>query len=224
MKKYNKTIIACHSIKTELENVHNNQQDIKLGFMPQFLHRSPEKLTVRLQETIDKEAEFTNTIVLGYGLCSNGTAGLKAPSTGLIIPKIHDCITLYLGGERNYSRLFYQYPGTYFLTPNWIDNKKDPLGLVENEYKQRVGFDMAKEAMETEIKNYNYIAFINNKSEHENYYRQRTQENAEYFNKDFVEFEGSMDLLTKIVEGPYDNENFVKVNPNEFSKQSQFLK
>ena len=224
MKQYNKTIIACRSIKTELEKVHNNQKDIKLVFVPQFLHRNPEKLTNRLQETIDKEAEFTNNIVLGYGLCSNGTAGLKAPETGLIIPKVHDCITLYLGGEKSYTRLFYQYPGTYFLTPNWIDNKNDPLGLVQYEYKQRVGYDMAKEAMETEIKNYKYIAFINNNSENTNYYKERTKENAEFFDKEYIEFEGSVDFLTKIIEGPYDNEDFVWVKPNEFSKQSQFLK
>ncbi|MCF8331363.1 MAG: DUF1638 domain-containing protein [Bacteroidales bacterium] len=224
MKKIKKTIIACGSIKAELENLHSGQDDIELKFMPQSLHRQPKKLTERLQTAINNAAHNTKMIVLGYGLCSNGTVGLKAPGTCLIIPKLHDCIGIYLGGIMHYYKLFQELPGTYYLTRNWIINQKDPLGLVNNEYTKRVGYDMAKEAMDTEIKNYKYIAFINNHTGDSDYYRNIAIENAQFFNKKFIEIEGSTVLLNKIINGPYKKKEFVILNPGEKSKQSHFLK
>ncbi|MFO8054523.1 MAG: DUF1638 domain-containing protein, partial [Bacteroidales bacterium] len=141
MKKFKKTIIACSSIKAELEKLHAGRKDVHLVFNPQSWHRLPEKLSEMLQEKIDHVAGESEAIVLGYGLCSKATANLKAPDTGLYIPKVHDCISIYLGGNEIYEKLSRKYPGTYFLTKNWIDNKKDPLGLINNEYQERVGYD-----------------------------------------------------------------------------------
>ncbi|MEZ4559788.1 MAG: DUF1638 domain-containing protein [Caldilineaceae bacterium] len=39
----------------------------------------------------------STTILLAYGLCGTATADLVARHTPIIMPKAHDCITLYLG-------------------------------------------------------------------------------------------------------------------------------
>ncbi|MFO7789455.1 MAG: DUF1638 domain-containing protein [Bacteroidota bacterium] len=219
-----KTIIACGSIKTELEYIKRvYDADVKLIFMPQDFHRTPQKMAAMLQHNIDKEAEKAQQIVLGYGLCSNGTAGLEAPETGLIIPRIHDCITMYLGSRERYKEAEKQYPGTYFLTKHWIDNEFDPLGLVNNEYTERVGYDMAVEAMETELKNYKHIAFINTPGIEAEKYRKIAHQNAEFFNKTFIELKGDDTYFKKILTGPYDPENFVILKHNETSNLKQFL-
>lgn len=223
MNKYKRTIIACESIKDELKKVFNGEKSIKLKFLPINFHRKPGKLTGVLQQAIDKAAEHSESIVLGYGLCSNATVGLTAPGIRVMIPRTHDCISMYLGGQRNYKKFFFQYPGTYFLTKSWIDNQKDPLGLVENEYQQRVGDEMAKEAMDTELKNYNYIGFINNQTGNTPYYKNKSIENAQFFDKEYIELEGSDTFIKKILYGPYDTRDFVILEPYQTSKQNQFL-
>src|SRR6056297_2478403 len=168
-----RTIIACGSIKPELEKLAHHRDDVKIRTMPQNLHRTPHKMKDLIQKVIQKAEGENDQIVLGYGLCSNGVVGIEAPKQGLYIPRVHDCIALYLGSRDKYQRIFSKNPGTYHLTKSWIDNQKDPLGLVENEYTERVGREFAEEAMNTEIRNYKYISFVNTGAGDDEKYRKR---------------------------------------------------
>lgn len=192
--------------------------------MPQNLHRTPDKLRERLQETVKKLSGNGDRIVLGYGLCCNGVVGIEAPEEGLYIPKVHDCIALYMGSLEKYKEIFSRQPGTYHLTRNWIENKKDPLGLVENEYKKRVGEDMARETMEWEIKNYSHISYINTGSGKIRKYRERAQKNAQEFDKKYLEIPGDDAFFRQILFGPWDAKRFIHIKPHEISKQEYFLK
>lgn len=224
MKKFTTTVIACNSIKNELKQLASKDDAVNLRFLPLHLHRYPMKLRALIQYVIDKAAPESHNIVLGFGLCSNATAELKAPETGLYIPKIHDCISMYLGGNKAYRQTFNKYPGTYFLTKSWIDNRKDPLGLIQHEYKKRVGEEMAREVMETEIKHYKNIAYINTISHQAETYRKRTKQNAHYFKKQYIELQGTNNLFRKIIYGPRYSEEFVIVPPKQTSHQNHFLK
>ena len=74
--------------------------DIAYEILDFGLHFRPKRLKNALREVIDKSANDAVTLILGYGLCSNGTAGLKAPeATRLVIPKVHDCIAIFLGSH-----------------------------------------------------------------------------------------------------------------------------
>lgn len=224
MKKNQTTVIACGGMKAEFERLSPADNGIKMHYMPQNLHRAPDTLRKKLQETIDRVAEDAETIILGYGLCCNGVVGLKAPKQGIIIPKVHDCIALYMGSREKYRKIFSRQPGTYHLTRNWIDNKKDPLGLVKHEYKRRVGAEDARETMEWEIKNYSHISYINTGSGKTEKYRNRALENAKEFNKHFIEISGEDKFFRQILFGPWDSMNFVHIKPHETSKQEYFLK
>ncbi len=218
------TIIACGSIKPELENFKDDDKNIVTRYLPQNLHRTPHKMKDIIQKVVEKAEEESENIILGYGLCSNGVVGVKAPRQGLYIPRVHDCIALYLGSRDKYFKIFSKYPGTYHLTKSWIDNQKDPLGLVENEYSERVGRELAEETMKTEIRNYKYISYVSTLSGNNDHYRQRAKENAEFFNKKFVEYEGSNDYFRKILYGPYDDKDFIYIKPNQEITQKEFLK
>ncbi len=218
------TIIACGSIKPELEHVKGDAKDVKVKYLPQNLHRDPDKLKKVLQEVIDKVTPEDGKIILGFGLCSNSIVGVKAPSQGLYVPCVHDCIALYLGSRDKYKQLFNKFPGTYYLTKSWIGNEKDPLGLMKNEYTERVGRKMAEEAMQQEIKNYKYISFINTPGKDENKCLQRAKDNAEYFNKEFVEHKSNNEYFKKILFGPHEEPDFIYFKPNEKITQKKFLK
>ncbi|MFO8054481.1 MAG: hypothetical protein R6U19_04880, partial [Bacteroidales bacterium] len=56
------------------------------------------------------------------------------------------------------------------------------------------------------------------------YYRRVARENASFFNKKFVELQGSTALLQKILDGPYTKDAFVILGPDEISTQNHFIK
>jgi hypothetical protein len=92
--------------------------DIELA---QFgLHNQPNNLRALLQEKIDS-ADGYDAVVLVYGLCGKSTAGLKAGSIPLVIPRCHDCITLFLGSRERYNEQFINFPGTYWYSQDYIE-------------------------------------------------------------------------------------------------------
>ena len=216
-------IIACGSIEPELEKLREQGDDIEIEYLPQYMHRSPETLNIHLQEAIDKSAGGEEKLILGFGLCSNAVVGLKAPQQGLIIPRVHDCIAFFLGSRELYHQMFRNHPGTYYLTASWLENQKDPLGLVEGEYAERVGREMAEEVMETEIRNYSRISYIHTVAGRQEHLR-RAQENAEYFQKALVEHQVNNEYFRKILYGPHEEPDFVFVKPGETVKQREFFK
>ena len=64
------------------------------------LHNEPKDLRTRLQEAIDGAPPIADAVVLGYGLCGGATAGIVARDRPVVLPRAHDCITLFLGRPR----------------------------------------------------------------------------------------------------------------------------
>jgi len=218
-------IIACGSIKPELDRLAEKYPgQVGVEYLPQNLHRRPDKLREVLQKAIDATSDHFHQVVLGYGLCSNGVTGLKAPRQGLYIPRVHDCIAFYLGSRRAYQRIFSDKPGTYHLTRSWIDNQTDPLGLMENEYTERVGAGCAEETIRTEIRNYRYISYVDTCTGDTEKYRDRARKNAEFFGKEFIEYKGSDRYFSKILDGPYESPDFIYISPGDIVEQKEFLK
>jgi hypothetical protein len=192
-------ILACSIMRTELEEVLRGSAGVEVRYLEQALHRTPRLMTGRIQAEIDAVSSYADRISLGYGLCSNGVAGVVAGRQGIVIPKCHDCIALFLGSRAAYVELFNKNPGTYYLTPGWIEEKKDPLGIVHDDYTPRVGSETAVWAMREELKNYTHIAMISSGLTDIESYRQRAKENAEFFGKQYIEIKGNLDYFRKMV-------------------------
>ena len=176
-----------------------------------------------VQEQVDQAAAYAERIVLGYGLCSNGIVGVKAREQGLIVPKCHDCIGFFLGSPAAHKKVFEERPGTYYLTPGWVAEKKDPLGIVEEDYMTRYDRQTAMWVMEEELKHYTHIALIYVEMKDIGPLRDRTMENVRVFKKKYEEVKGSLDYFCKIVRGPYDSELFFKLKPGEKVSQQMYL-
>jgi hypothetical protein len=84
------------------------------------LHSQPNNLRSLLQEKINSYSGY-DAIALVYGLCGQATAGLTAGSIPLVIPRCHDCITLFLGSRERYNDQFLNYPGTYWYSQDYIE-------------------------------------------------------------------------------------------------------
>lgn len=141
------------------------------------LHDEPGKLRNSLQESIDSfDSSNYEAILLGYGLCGNSTIGLQARSIPLVIPRVHDCISLLLGSSEKYLNQFNQFPGTYWYSQDLLERsdtsgKYSSLGADSNNdqaaqfktFVEKYGEDNAIYLMET-IKesqsHYNRAVFI----------------------------------------------------------------
>ena len=88
------------------------------------LHNEPKSLRVRLQEAIDANVGAGyEAIVMAYALCGQATAGLIARDVPIIIPRAHDCITLFLGSRARYQQEFVDHPGTYWYALDYMQRR-----------------------------------------------------------------------------------------------------
>ena len=128
------------------------------------LHRKPADLQALLQSEIDATVgQGYDAVVMAYGLCGKATHGLTAREIPLIVPRAHDCITLFLGSRERYHDQHTNYPGTYWYVSDYIERgsmngEKAVLGAVEeagssientyDEYVAKYGKDNADYLME----------------------------------------------------------------------------
>jgi len=215
-------IVACRVMEPELEKTRDQDSRVEIRYLDQGLHRTPEKMADLIQEQIDEAAKNAVRIVLGYGLCSNGIVGVKAKRQGLLIPFCHDCIAFFLGSPEAYGKVFGERPGTYYLTPGWVSERKDPLGIVEDDYTARVGREMAVWAMKEELKHYTHISLINTGIGDLGALRERAMENARFFDKEYKEVQGNLTFFRKLIYGPYEDDFFF-IDPDQKVSQELFF-
>jgi hypothetical protein len=217
--KGRRVVIACRVMEPELTQVlAEGGEPVEILYLDQALHRTPTRLLGELQEKIDQVAQTASRIVLGYGLCSNGAVGVTARQQGLLIPRCHDCIALFLGSPARYEKIFREKPGTYYLTPGWIAEKKDPLGILE-EHVPKYGRETAQWVMEEELKHYTHIALIDTGVEEMAPLRERAMENAAVLKKQYEEIA----YFRELIRGPYTEEKFLRLRLGEAFTQEMFL-
>ena len=216
-------IVACRVMEPELEKARDQDSGVEIRYLDQGLHRTPEKMADLIQPQIDEAAQNAARIVLGYGLCSNGIVGVKAGRQGLLIPSCHDCIAFFLGSPEAYGKAFEERPGTYYLTPGWVSERKDPLGIVEDDYTARVGREMAVWAMKEELKHYTHISLINTGIGDLEPLRERAMENARFFEKKYKEVQGNLTYFRKLIYGPYEDDDFFVIEPGQKIAQEVFI-
>lgn len=207
-------VVACRVIQAELEEIRAGEPDIEIIYLDQALHRTPNRMPALIQEQIDRFDNGVERVVLGYGLCSNGVVGVQAGKQGLLIPRAHDCIALMMGSCAAYNACFAERPGTYYLSRGWIAERKDPLGIVDEEYTQRVGRDSAIWVMSEELKHYTHITLIRTCGI-DKAIIERGRRNAEFFHKQFDQVSGSMGYFEKLLHGPYDETDFIFIPPRD---------
>jgi hypothetical protein len=231
--KYLRAVVACRSLQPELDALlaQKNKHNVYVHYLDQNLHRTPDVMPAEIQTAVNEVAALSDgPVVLGYGLCSNGIVGVVAPRQGLIVPRVHDCIALFLGSRQAYLKAFQKRPGAYYLTPGWVAEEKDPLGFMENDYVPRVGREEAAWGAKEELKHYTHIVLINTQAAVDRTaLRDRARENSRFFNKQLLEVDGASTYFEKLLFGPYDGvdetgvTNFVRVAAGDVVAQKPFL-
>lgn len=200
-------VVACAVFRDELDLL--APPDTRVLYLRQSLHRTPHIMAETIQAELDGiEPGSVDKVVLAYGLCSNGIVGVRATRGKLLIPRAHDCIALFLGSYERYREEHRRAPGTFYLTPGWIREKKDPLGVME-EYTERLTPEDAEWCMREELKNYTRVGLVDTGLVPLDPARPRARENAEFFGLTYEELQGSTRLLTALFRGEPEEYFFV---------------
>ncbi len=197
-----------------------------LEFLPKGLHDlGVERMRPKLQERIDAVPSGRyDAIVLVYGLCNNGLAGLCSPHTRLVAPRAHDCIALFMGGRDKHREYFNRHPGVYYRTTGWMErddsecdgeqsvSQKLGLFLTRAELVRQYGEENAAYIMETMgdgTVHYDRLAFIRMGLACEARFEALACREAEEKGWAFEIIEGSLGLLRKLIYGEWDEDTLV---------------
>lgn len=221
-------LIGCQVFLRELYMLcAQSPHSVQIRWMPTDLHTNPQSdLRPALQEEIDKiekETDPCDAIILGYGLCSMGTVGLKARSVPLVIPRAHDCISLLLGSREKYQQIFDRYSGgVYWYSPGWIEQFKTPgRGYDEQakyiEYVEKYGEENAEYLIEVEkswMQHYSCAALIEWPELASDRFDEITRDIAQRQELEYLRVAGENTLLKKLVCGEWDD-HFLIVQPGQ---------
>ena len=213
-------VISCGIMKDEL--LRFQTEGISFVFLEQSLHRTPQKMGPLIQKEIDRaDQQDWDYIILSYGLCSNGIVGVKAHRHPIGIPRVHDCIGLFLGSPEKYLEEHKREPGTYYLTKGWIEEGKSPLGIYQ-EYRERHGEEDALWAIKEEFKNYTRIVLVDTGLYLLEAHRKHAIENAQFLGLRYEEIKGSLEFFEKMLQGSW-KRDFIILKPGQEVVQELFL-
>ncbi len=212
-------VMACATVIEEMQPLlppSIRQQIFDFG-----LHVHPEKLRATLQEAVNAVSEDVDTIILGYGLCSNAVIGLRSERCTLVVPRVDDCISIFLGSCDAYRQQSQAEPGTYYLTKGWIEVGDTPFTEYER-MAARYGEARAQRMIKSMLTNYTRLALINTGKYELDHYRDYARSTAEQFGLRYEEIEGSSALVQQMIYGPWDD-GFVVVQPGEEIETRHFF-
>ncbi|MDR2752154.1 MAG: DUF1638 domain-containing protein, partial [Clostridiales bacterium] len=129
-------IISCKIFYREISLITSTSEHYyDVTYIRQGLHATPEKLSETIQNEIDMvnsgsdirtnyppDGRPFDAILLGYALCSNCVEGLSSSGSPLVIPRAHDCISLFLGSAKAYTEKFFASSGTFWCNLSWSEN------------------------------------------------------------------------------------------------------
>jgi hypothetical protein len=212
------TVIACATVIEEM--LPHLPSDVAHEVLDFGLHVNPDALRSTLQKAIDKASQTAETIILGYGLCSQAVVGLRANGCTLVLPKVDDCIAIFLGSGEAYRAQARSAPGTYYLTKGWIEAGDSPFHEYDSLVEQ-YGEEKARWLMGRILKNYTRLALINTGQYELERYRDYSRHTAERFGLHYEEIPGSNALIKRLLQGPWDSD-FVIARPGETVRYLDF--
>ncbi|NCO36391.1 MAG: DUF1638 domain-containing protein [Armatimonadetes bacterium] len=221
MKPQHFKVVSCNVMWRELcYYAALSPNAFSLQFLPWGLHCEPDNLRREVQQAVDATDGSFDATLLGYGLCSKGVEGIVARDTRLVIVKGHDCITHFLGSKDRYRDYFDRNPGTYWYSPGWIENHLSPgeerYEVTYRNYVEKFGEDNAQYLMEMEqdwFRKYTTAAYVDLRIGNSSEYEAFTQHCADWLKWKFDRLEGDARLIHQLVNGDWNHDEFLIVEP-----------
>jgi hypothetical protein len=226
-------LIACNVFQREVcLCLARTPHVIDLEFTELGEHANSGGLRQSIQSKIDA-TEITGkkyeAILILFGLCGNSTSGLFARQTPLIVPRAHDCCTILLGSKQRFEEHFKEAPSTPFSSVGYMERGDyflrtdggnptleygDPYAKLIEQY----GEEDAKYIWETMHPpaldhGTGRAVFIDIPETTPREMVEQFKEKATAAGKECVHMQGSLHLIQHLVDGHWDNSDFLTVPP-----------
>jgi hypothetical protein len=198
------------------------------------LHDDPPNLRTILQAEIDEVGAPYDAVVLAYGLCGGATAGLRAGAIPLVVPRAHDCITLFLGSRPRYDAEFLGHPGTYWYVQDYLERSEDGSAFggvgstsdaatqaTYEEYLEKYGEENAAylmEALGAWRSHYDRAAYVDMGVAAQGaaaLAESRARGDAERRGWQFEKLAGELILIRKLIDGDWTDDDMLVIAPGE---------
>jgi len=226
LEKYR--LIACSVFTRELcAIVARTRRVVDPDFLELALHERSDMLREQVQDRIDAaEGKGYAGILLAYGLCGNSLAGVKARSIPLVIPRAHDCCTIFLGSSKAFVAEFGESLSARWSSCGYMERGSDYMrrsetgkasgfGLEYGEMVEKYGEENAAYLWETlhpepEETDLRYIETASTEALGR---AELIRAAAVEQQKEFKLIRGDERLLRGLIEGPWDDRDFLTVPP-----------
>ena len=218
-------LLACSVFEREIElYAKDAPQIVVTSWFEMGLHDQPDILRSTLQAAIDEldGRDDIDAIALAYGLCGLGTAGLRARRHRLVIPRGHDCITVFLGSKERYAGHQTGCPSCYYYTPGWNRERRVPgpdrLEARRAELLEKFDTEDVDYLIEAERETWalhdtvSYIDLGTEDAEKEADYAKRC---ADWLGWKFERLKGDESMLKSLLAGEWDAGRFQVIEPGE---------
>lgn len=188
------------------------------------LHDRPEVMRGILQQALTEldQRDDIEAIVLVYGLCGCGTAGLRAVRHQLVIPRAHDCRAVFLGSKEEFARRQEACPGCYYYTPGWNLARRVPgpdrVALLQQSLSEKFDPEDVEFLIESERemwKSYDTAAFVDMGADTAGTEAAYTRECAQALGWNYEHIQGDPALLRDLLWGPWDDERYQIILPGQ---------
>ncbi len=227
-------VIACAVLRDAIRGMLDNP-DTQLIAMEYGLHLTPGKMRAAIQQQIDA-LTIPHVVLIGFGLCGNGLVGLRSGSHTLVIPRVDDCVALFFGSRAAYLEEFDAEPGTYYLTPGWLECGGEPMSEY-HKCLEKYGAEKAALIADALYGHYRRSCFIALSEAELARYRAQARQVAEFcrnrWNWGYQERIGSATLIRGLLEfgqrlrspdGIDDEGDYVIIRPGEEVRQEPFMR
>jgi hypothetical protein len=223
-------LIGCEVILRELcEALTRSPHQVDVEFLPKGLHDlGARAMRHDIQGRIDAaDGGPSDAIVLGYGLCGNGVAGLEARSKPLVLPRAHDCITLLMGSRHRFEEYFRDHPGVYYRSIGWVERgqglvpmARDRTGLTFtlDALVERYGEDNGRyvyEELTRYERAYSQLTYIATGVDPDDRFQAAARAEAAEKRWRFEAMAGDLALFRRLLAGEWASEDFLVVQPGQ---------